>query len=258
MIWVDDRVGSKDLYTPLLKTGLPVEMLRMDYGDVAFVGRGADEKPLNIGIERKRLSDLVSSIRSGRLSGHQLPGLLGPAGAYDYAWLIVEDRYKVDRQGRILVKQHHKKGARHRASEWVPLPGGMQASEMEKHVLTYELCGGCHVKYTNSREDTVHFLSHLYRWWTDVSLDRHTSHLTPQQAGGIIALSPFRETVRTFPGIGIRASLAVERHFKGSLQRAVSASVHEWAEIATLDRQGKPRRLGTSTASKIVNFFSGE
>jgi ERCC4-type nuclease len=254
MLFVDDRTGSKELYAPLCSTGLPVEMVRMDYADFAFLGRGVGGHPLNIGIERKRLSDLVDSLRSGRLSGHQLPGLLGPNGAYDHAWLVVEGQYRIDAQGRILVRG--KASARHR-KQWVLLPGGMPASEMEKHVLTLELCAGCHVRYTNSPEDTVHFLTHLYRWFTDKDFDQHMTHLAPQRTQGAIALSGFREVVSRFPGVGVRTSLAVETHFGGSLVRAVTASVHQWAEVTTLDRAGKPRRLGTTTASKIVNFLSG-
>lgn len=257
MLFVDDRVGSNDLYAPLQSTGLPVEMLRMEFGDFAFVGRGNDDHPVNIGVERKRLSDLVQSLRSGRLSGHQLPGLLGPMGAYDRAWLVVEGLYRVDRLGRVLVKQKHK-GARLRQAQWVPLPGGMLASELEKRVLTLELCGGCHVRYTNSPEDTVHFLRNLYTWWTDQTLDRHTTHLAPHTAAaGLVALSDFRECVRAFPGVGTRTSLAVETHFGGNLRRAVNAPAHEWATITTLDKRGKPRRLGMVVAERIVNFCTG-
>ncbi len=255
-LFVDSRVGSVDLLEPLRKAGLPVEATTLAFADFAFIGRGPLDKPLNIGIERKRLSDLVQSIRSGRLSGHQLPGLLGPQGAYEYAWLVVEGLYRVDAQGRILVKQKKRRGRG--KPEWVQLPGGMLASEMEKQVLTFELCGGCHVKYTNSAEDTVHFLESLYRWFTDKAMDEHKAHLAPQRVSGPIALSGFRDTVRAFPGIGLRASLAVETHFQGSLVRAINASTTEWSEIATLDKKGKPKCLGTTVATKIHDFLRGE
>jgi hypothetical protein len=52
----------------------------------------------------------------------------------------------------------------------------------------------------------------------------------------------------------MRASLAAEKHFKGSLVRAVSAGITEWADIETKDEKGHVRRLGTKVAAQIVEF----
>ena len=75
MIWVDSRIGSKDLAAPLTRLGLPAELTTLPFGDIAFEGQGDDRGPLTVGIEFKVLTDLVQSLRSGRLVGHQVPGL---------------------------------------------------------------------------------------------------------------------------------------------------------------------------------------
>ena len=255
MILIDDRIGSVDLAEPLQKMGLPIEVCRLEFGDIAFEGKGNGQQILEIGIELKKLSDLVGSLRSGRLSGHQLPGLLGPKGTFDYAWLVVEGEWRIDTAGRVIIKKWNR---RKRKFEWVPLPGNMLASEMMKQVLTLELCGGFHVRYTNTRRDTVQFLAALYRWWTSKPLDRHTSHLMVHTPASFLPVSDFRATVQRFPGIGPRASLAVERHFQGGLRRAVCASTSEWAEIQILDGKGKPRRIGMKVAKQIYDFVNGK
>lgn len=249
MIFVDDRSGSKDLVQPLHAFNVPVEMTRLDTGDVCFIGRGVEGAAVSIGIERKRLdsSDFVQSMRTGRLAGEQLPKMLGPDGAFDYAWLIVEGRWKTDSFGRLIT--HQNRG-------WKPT--GMQTSEMQKHLLTLEMCGGLHVRFTETRDDTVHCVVDLYHWWTDKDLDKHSSHRQVHRPHGFLRLSDFRETVSRFPGVGITTSAAVEERFGGSLKRAVNATVDDWAGVTTKDRAGKTRRLGIKTAERIVHWMRGE
>ena len=128
----------------------------------------------------------------------------------------------------------------------------MRASEFEKHILTFELCGGVHIRYTNTRADSVRAIGDLYRWWTDRAMDSHTSHLaihTPV-AGG--AVSDFRKAVMAWPGIGLKTSKAVEQRFAGSITDAAHAHHLEWSEIQT-----DGRRFGRPAAERLVNFLRG-
>jgi hypothetical protein len=134
----------------------------------------------------------------------------------------------------------------------------MNAGELEKQLLTLEMCGGVHVRHTNSQRDTVRFLGSLYRWFTDKAMDAHTSHLAVHNPPMLFAVSKFRQAVMRWPGIGMKASAAVEKHFGGSIVRAAGAPVDEWADLETTDDRGKTRRLGTAAAKKIVTFCKGE
>jgi ERCC4-type nuclease len=145
-----------------------------------------------------------------------------------------------------------------RRTGWQAIKGGMRTSEMHKKVLTLELRGGLHVRFTNSRDETCRFVHDLYRWFTDKAFDAHSSHVAVHRPLHLQRLSDFRETVARFPGVGAAVSLAVEMHFGASLRRAVCASVAEWATVQTTDATGHPRRLGTKTAEKIVAFCRGE
>src|SRR5262245_17466131 len=109
MLLVDYRDGSNYLADPLEQRGLPIyrepdgSLPTLTAGDLAFVGRGVGGVSLNFGIEFKRLPDLVSCLRDGRLSGEQLPKLLGPKGEYHYAWLLIEGKWQTGPKGEILV-----------------------------------------------------------------------------------------------------------------------------------------------------------
>lgn len=248
MILVDYRAGSKDLIAPLRKLlgADKVEETSLPFGDVSFAGRGIEGAPLDIGIEFKKLGEMITCCRDGRFAGHQLPGLTGPRKMYDFAWLCIEGTWRSDPNGFVATY----KGPRH---GWKAVPGKMRASEYEKHLLTFQVCGAIHVQQTDSRESTVRFLSNLYRWWSDSDLDKHTSHLAVHQPAMLVEVSPFRKAVMQWPGIGPKTSRAVEQRFGGSIWEAARAGVGDWAAIET-----DGRKLGFKTAERIVNFLRGE
>lgn len=249
MVLVDRRIGSNDLLAPLRDHGLNAELVELDFADVAFTGRGAKGTSVDIGVELKNVNDLIQSLRTGRLAGHQLPGL---RAHYEHAWLFVEGYWKSDEHGLVTTYQGKQRG-------WHTTPGKMSASEMEKHVLTLELCGGLHVRYTNSRLDTLRALVNLYHWWTDRALDHHTSHLVVHDPPTLVPISEYRQAFTKLPGIGVKASSAVAGHFRNSLRLAAGASVSEWAGIAVVDETtGKSRRLGEKVAERVVRFLEGK
>lgn len=256
MIVVDYRVGSEDLAEPLEAMGLEVardangKLLKLDFADIAFTAKGPQGRPRSVGIELKKLGDLVSSLRTGRLSGHQLPGL---CESYDYTWLLVEGYWRTNSQGQVVIERWSRTTRR---MEWVPAPGGMTSAEMQKQVFTLELCGGLRPHWANTRNDTLQFIANLYRWFNDKHMDKHQSHLTTHTPMSFIKVSAFRDAIQRYPGIGTKASLAVEQYFRGSLRRATAASVDEWAGIEVVGDKG-PRRLGLSVAKQIVAFCNG-
>ncbi len=244
LVLVDSRDGSKELVGPLKRAGLDVQSTRLEFGDVAFVGRGIKGAPLDIGIEHKQVGELITSLRDYRFSDYQLPGM---TQMFDRSWLLVQGMWRSDDQGRIVTYHGRYRG-------WQPLHGKMTAVEFEKHMLTLENASGVAVRFTNSQQDSIRFILSLYRWFTDKDLDAHTSHIGVHTPRTLVPLSDFRAAVYRFPGIGLKGSLAVEQHFQGCLQDAVNANVDEWAAITTIDKKGKARRLGTKIATDVVAF----
>src|SRR3954469_1333034 len=106
-LWIDRRIGSKDLLKPIIATGLDAEITELAFADVAFTGQGTNGVSVDIGIELKNLNDLVGSLRSGRLAGHQLPGL---RSAYEFSWLIVEGLWRTNDAGMVVTYQGKSRG----------------------------------------------------------------------------------------------------------------------------------------------------
>ncbi len=227
MILVDPRVGSKDLEVPLRERGLPVQLQQMDYGDVAWVGQGATH-PITVGVERKRLSDLLSCITDGRYTGHQLPGLVAN---YEINYLIVEGMYRCADNGHFHVWQGKAKG-------WAPVPWGKKWwmwNQVEHWLQTMEAKCGIVVKKTSGKTETLATIHSLYSWW-QTPWENHTAHLAfdrPRFNGTGINFttpSPARLIAKEIPMIGWERSAAVARRFPTGIEMA-SAPVHQWEEI---------------------------
>jgi ERCC4-type nuclease len=248
---VDDRAGSNTLIEPLLKLGLPVESTRLDFGDLCFVGRGEKGVPVLVGVEHKKIPDLIQSLNDARLTGHQLPGMIT---AYDRAWLIIEGDWKHDVEGRVTM--FRTRGARR------PVKGAPPAFELEKRLLTLEVRGGLKVRMCPDRRDTLRFIYALYRFWTDRDLDGHRSHLAihaPDLDQNILVpASDFRRIIAQIPAIGFRTSKAIEAAVwdetkgEGSFRRLMMMSETVLAELVTLDDHGKARRIGNARAQTIL------
>lgn len=248
MLYVDSRAGSCELIEPLREAGLEVEVCQLPAGDIMFEGKGEGGRPVSIGIEHKKLPDLVQSLRTERLAGHQLVEM---CDTLDYRWLFVQGELLYDKRGKLLKRTGRQ--------QFRPMGGGMTVGELLKRVFVMHLRGGLNPWWTQNRRESVTAIEMLYRVWTDKALDEHTSHLAMYQPPTLVPVSDERAILAKLPGIGFKASAAVEAHFGGSLIRAFNAPVEEWAEIATVDEKtGKTRRIGMKVATRVVRFIRNE
>lgn len=168
MITVDKRQGSAFLIPHFEKLGVEAELGHLDYGDAAFTGRGPNERPVPVGIEIKTLPDLLSSLTSGRLMGHQLPGLLAN---YEYVWLVVQGNIRVAGDGELFHQ---------RSRRWYPVRLGgrvLMWRDLSGLMTTLEVKAGVHVRHTSWPRDTALTIAGLHRWWTSKSYAQHRSHL---------------------------------------------------------------------------------
>lgn len=243
MIFVDYRSGSAELAEPLQRKGLDVEITTLEFGDVAFEGRGEKGAPVTIGIEFKKLRELIQALRTQRLQGYQAVGM---RPMFDFSYLFVEGELIYDRRGTL---QRRKSSGR-----VVEMEGAMNVSEMFKRIFVLHLRGGMNPLFLSNRKDTIQAITDLYRTWTDQDLDKHKSHIAIYNPPSIIPISKERHTFCTFPHIGRKASAAVDEHFNGDIGKATNASVDEWAAIQVVDDKGRGRRLGLKVAQDIVNY----
>ena len=234
MILLDSRAGSHELKVLLEKLGLPVEETTLEYGDLLFEGRGVANKPLTVAIEYKKLSDLVGSMRTGRLQGHQALGMQ----SYDVRWLLIEGELFYDKRGKLLRRM----GSR----RFLPLHGGMTISELFKRLFVLQLQLGLQWYLAPHRRDALKFIEALYRTWTDKSLDEHRSHIAVYDPPTLIPLSDERKLYMRLPHIGVKTSRLIEKRFACPLD-AFIATIREWTDVG----------IGLKTAERIVDFLHG-
>lgn len=238
MIYLDSRTGSKELYVPLQSRGVPVELTVLEYGDAMFIGHGPAGDVL-IGVERKVTQDLVSSLVSGRLSGHQIPGIVA---MYPYRWIVVEGISRENKDGFLEVPR----GGR----VWESV--GIRARAVEQYLLTVQLRGGVFVQRTSSLDGTAAWIEALYRWWTDKAWGEHRSHAAqyvPDTSDVGLWDKPglVQRMAAQLPGIDTKARY-VARRFKTPLEMAI-ADPAAWQGI---------KGIGKTIAARVVKALQEE
>lgn len=164
-IWLDPRIGSGELLPYFKPYDVQVDIQPLTFGDMMWWGNGHDG-PVLVGVERKVITDLVSSMRSNRLSGFQLPGLMD---TYAWVYLVVEGVWQAGDSGEVVVLA---------GRNWVPLRVGSRSvmyTEIDHYLATLEHRCGITVKYTNSPKQTAAWLVSRYKWWTDKDWNKHDS-----------------------------------------------------------------------------------
>lgn len=222
MIYLDRRQGSKELYLPLQAEHVPVELTDLEYGDACFIGEGPAGEIL-IGVERKRITDLIASFTTGRLSGHQLPGMVEH---YAYRWLLVEGQYRRSHHGFLEVP---------RGPRWVE--HRVQHAALEAYLLTLQLRGGIRLQRTFDLGDSAAWLATLYRWWTGKRWREHRSHLALQDVVDANVWNRpnlVHRMAAQLPGIDEKA-VSVAQHFS-TVAEMVEASEGAWRQISGIGK----------------------
>lgn len=240
MIEVDYRIGSEHLVDQLKSMGLPAQMVELTYGDVAFFGNGQDGR-ISVGIELKKIRDLINSIRDGRLSGHQLPGM---TNFYPACMLIVEGLFQPDESGRLQIWSRG-------GWELLDKPSIMYA-EVDNYISTLQWCVNLRFKRTSNERETAHVIANQYRWWSK-QYKEHTAHTQFDDPGfvGALPLRPFgvveRASHAILPGLGVQKVQAIARKFPSVFDMALSTE-GEWSSV---------EGIGKTIAHNMVESIHG-
>ncbi len=261
-ILVDDRIGSKYLATLIEKEDerAEVELTRLEYGDVAISVNGPDDSEMLVGIEVKRIEDLLSSLSTGRLVAHQIPGLLD---MYDMCILLVQGMYRPDPETGVLqILKNTRTGKR----TWIAAKNG-EYRWMWKDVNTrlwsiyaQTLMMGKPVtilQTANSRETALIILSIASwgskKWGQHRSLKamnkmtsvRLTTYKHKQESGIGRLLPPTKQEEIVAHLVGPSKALRVLDHF-GSIHNLVNADESEWLGI---------KGIGKLTTKEVMNVL---
>ena len=243
MLYLDNRVGSGDLTTYFSVWKIPHQLCRLEYADVAFTGHGPNGMDMAIGIEIKKVRDVLNCISDGRFAGHQLPGLVE---SYARTWLVIEGAYTVDYSTGLLV---HRRG-RHLQ----PVVCGTRQfmyRDLSNWITTIETKTPVRVRRTGSRVETAAFCRDLHSWWTNKTWDEHRAHLAfdePLPDRGLLHRPNLvRRVGKELAGVGWTKSGAVARRFR-SVEEMVYAEEKEWAEV---------EGIGKTLAHRIYEALRG-
>ena len=240
MILLDDRTGSGDLIRYLRGVA---KLSRLSFGDAQIEGNGPEGRPVLVGVEVKKVADVLTCITDGRFAGHQLPGL---QASYEVVYLVVEGDYRVGKEGLLEVMRYHM---------WRPILLGSRKfmyREMDNWLTTMEMKGGVKIRRTGGRQETAQFLKDLYGWWTGREWEEHRAHLAFHDPGPPVAMlrkpSLLRRMAKELPGVGWERSLEVEKRFDSVLEMALASEL-DWKDIPG---------IGKGIANKVRHAIHGE
>lgn len=243
MIYIDDRKGSIELAKQL---NMPCEVTRLDFGDACFMGFGPEGQIYRIAIERKRIDDMVSSMDSGRLAGHQLIGLLNE---YHEIWLLIEGLWKPDDDGVITWMT----GGGWRRMEW-----GQRKylyHEVSNFCASLSAIAGMHVWRTSTLKESGLWIRNLYHWWQK-PWEQHKSLLAYHKAA-----PPPKKSRARFEYPGIVERVAKELKTVGWARATELAKKFESVQqlcIASVEDLKQVEGIGPKMAESIYRELRGE
>lgn len=235
MILIDGRVGSKELLPYIKKLGIPCELTHLEYGDVCFAGKGPKGE-ITIGVELKRLHDMLGCIDDSRYSAHQRPGMMQ---MYDKSFLMVEGHWRNHEEGWLM--EGFQGGAswgfcKYRTSR-------VMYSKLYRYLLSVGF-SGVTVLYSRDIVQTAYNIGEVYHWFSK-KWENHTSLIDVQKLA-IPAMdmqaSLVRKAAAQITDVGAKFSLHAEKIFR-NLHRLANSSEQDWMKIP---------RLGIGTAQQIV------
>lgn len=256
-------------------------------GDIAFVGRGKNNLPIMIGVEIKSVTELISSLVSGRLQDTQVRGMVDdydPCGR----WLLHYGIYRPNPANGNL--QLYRDGSFTRRAGWYDYTinnvsvqyGYLESFKVSPSILSL----GFYIVRVNDIQEAAQWIATLYRTWTR-DYDSHKSmrvfdksqdiegrlkqdevgrnmkggkvSTRSMNAGGNGHADNFRALAlqaNTLPSMGYERSVAAAKHFEGhSIVDMVTAPAAEWEKIVV---EGKNRniKLGSVKAKSIVEYLN--
>lgn len=245
---IDSRVGSKDLVThPSLS---PISVLtELDSGDIAFHGNGPDDSQVWIGVELKSVSELLSSISTGRVQATQIPKMVHE---FDISWLLY---YGIFRPGpdtgslQVLRARRKIKGKwrwRQATSEdiggkglsWTDFKVGNRSvpyGYLKSSLFTYS-AEGVRCEAVLDLEEVVAWIFGYYRWWQKDWEDHRglrtfdNSRQVSLMPGMDDGMHLRARIAKELPGIGFERAISAAGHFR-SVREMVNAEEETWKEV---------------------------
>lgn len=246
MISVSRDRGYQEFRNIIRRIGIPCDdypLSVMPFGDACFSGNGPDG-PITVGIERKKLPDLLQCIDDARLSAHQMVGM---RDNYQKCYLIVEGVWKPHENG--LLMEGYISGQN--KLSWGPHRYRSQSvmySKLRRYLFSVSHAG-FDVIFTRDIFQSCYDICEAYHYWSK-DYSKHTS-MVELQKHAIPTLNGKPKLVREWAfaieGVGVKHSEAAQRLF-GTPIRLANSDEEDWMKLDG---------VGVATAQRIVREING-
>jgi ERCC4-type nuclease len=192
-------------------------------GDISWLGNGPGGEIWPIGVEYKKLRDVLQCVTTGRFADIQLPEL---QDTYQVRYLLVQGRWKCGVNGELLrLTSYGWRPIDHGRSHWTYLA-------LEHWLSTMRHCGDIVVVEKEDRDATLAWIKAEYTWWTAAEFEEHRAHVAPyiHKSPHGTRPSPAVRIFAQLPGIGWERASMVARVF-GSVAEACKAGDREWQTV---------------------------
>lgn len=205
----DEKVGTDMLGLIRSHRSQPTALHKhLTAGDFCFAGEGP-KGPCLVGIERKRIKDMLSSLRLGRLVGEQLPKLLDH---YEYTFLVLEGTFRTNWYSGLLEDKYGK--------DYSPVLVGksnFMGLELESALTSILACTPIRYIRTRTPKETVEWLisiNHAFSKPWDQQLAKVIAIHQPEQYATIGKASTIRRIGYALSGLGWERSGALEQNYR--------------------------------------------
>jgi hypothetical protein len=259
-------------------------------GDVAFCGSGPSS-PLMIGIEIKEISELVSSLETGRAQSQ----IRAMSQDYDIRYLLTYGGYRCSPDDHKSLEIWKPAIPKRRRAGWYTLDHGRRGPVIYSYLRNWLispaslLAHGFMYWHSDTLPEAAEWISALYKSWSK-PYHAHKSMKTKDKSSGVDIrfkrdqregrfmrasfdtlpmdrdLKQRLDCAEALPSLGYERALAAAKHFKSPLEM-YNAGVEEWSEIRVQNNSGngtgtgadtsKSRRLGKVTAQSVVKAIRG-
>lgn len=260
MILVDSRIGSAEYLEPL-RAALNGEAKSafLNSGDFAWEGNYRDGETVIVGLELKKLSDMLASMRSGRYA-EQVEKM---REEYQICYLLVVGSYAPNDDGVLCVPARGgwaplSLSTREQRSEKTRGRNYFSYSELDKFLASVECLENTIVRKACNKHDALHQIINLHNWWQKPWDSHGSTKAVKYQSNQIFTkASTCRLIAAQLPGVGWDMAGKVERWFEGNVLRMIDATEDDWAEISWTTEKGKKNSIGPKRAAAIYQALRG-
>lgn len=226
MVIIDDRDGSRELaFSDTLRS--MCDLQRLEFGDVMLTGHGPVGQ-ISVGVEVKSVHDLLSSLDTGRLQGHQLPGMFK---TYDQSWLLIYGYARASESNHLELRSNRGTWYTYKMG-----PRPMPWSYIEGWLLTAQMLTPLRIKWVANKEEAAKWIAVLDGWLAK-PWEKHKGMQAFNRSGDVAAPpgadpteAQMAKVAAALPGVGWTRGWAAARHFT-SIESMINAPASEWEQI---------------------------